>query len=425
MPNPPKLSYVSLFTGAGGLDIGLEATGRFDLLACVEIEGVFCESLVANRDEGNLGSSKTQIIKADIAKLDPRELMERLKIAPGDLDVLVGGPPCQTWSTAGKRETVRDPRGQLIWDFLRFVEVLQPKAFLMENVRGLLSGALRHRPLAERPALGGVALQADELPGSAVEAWAADASRVVGGRYRVDAFEVNAANYGAPQIRERVLFFGTAKGTSVDFPQPTHGVPGSGLEAFATLRDAIGAIREKDPVLTDFSPRKKAYLQLIPEGGNWRALPPKLAEESMGRAFFAKGGRSGWWRRLSWDLPSPTITTLPNHSSTSLCHPTETRVISVREAAAVQEFPPTWTFKGTPQEQMRQIGNAVPARLGRVAGEVLSRHFDSEQSPVCSLPAFRRVYLNSHIRTRQWWKNGQAFVRTAGVDEAYEARTTV
>lgn len=406
-----KYTTVSLFTGAGGLDVGLDATGRFDLLAAVEYEASFCRTLTTNRDAGRFGSKKTVIRQADISSLDPQALMAELGLEPGQLDLLVGGPPCQSWSTAGKRGTVQDPRGQLLWDYLRFVEVFQPRMFLMENVRGLLSAALRHRPLAERPNKGGLPLQPDELPGSAISEWISDLLAINGGTYRADSFEVNAVNYGAPQIRERVLFVGNRLGQKVSFPQPTHGQDDQELKPFRTLADALEGLVDDDPVLMDFSPRKKHYLGFIPEGGNWRSMPESLAKESMGRAFYAKGGRSGWWRRLSWDLPSPTITTLPNHSSTSLCHPSETRVLSVAECAAVQEFPADWKFEGTPQEQMRQVGNAVPARLGRVAGEVIASVLDSNSPRDESLPGYTNTYIRSHVRTRNWWKDGEAVIR--------------
>ena len=139
-------------------------------------------------------------------------------------------------------------------------------------------------------------------------------------------------------------------------------------------------------------------------------LPPEIAAESMGRAYFAKGGRSGWWRRLSWDLPCPTITTLPNHASTSMCHPFELRALTVGECACIQEFPDGWTFVGTPTQQMKQVGNAVPTRLGRVAGEVIAAHARRTTERTEGLPPSRRVYLRSHVRTRQWFKDGQAFI---------------
>lgn len=367
-----------------------------------------------NRDAGRFGTAATRIYEVDLSGMDPHQLLDELGLEPGELDVLVGGPPCQSFSTAGRRGTVQDPRGQLLWHFLRFVEILRPKMFLVENVRGLLSSALRHRPIADRPDKGGAPLTADEQPGSVVKTWISDLLALNDGEYRVDSFEVNAVNYGAPQLRERVLFIGNRMGRSVEFPAPTHGTS-DGLLPFRTLADALDGFVEEAPVLMDFSPRKKSFLAYVPEGGNWRAMPEHIQQESMGRAFYAKGGRSGWWRRLSWDLPCPTITTLPNHSSTSMCHPTETRVLSVGECARVQEFPEGWVFAGTAAQQMKQVGNAVPARLGRVAGELIAAHLQhdslGESSPVVELSGWTNTYLRSHVRTRSWWKNGQAVVR--------------
>src|SRR3546814_2521136 len=99
----------------------------------------------------------------------------------------------------------------------------------------------------------------------------------------------------------------------------------------------------------------------------------------MGKAWDAKGGRSGWWRRLNFDLPSPTLVTMPNHASTALCHPIETRALTVKEFARIQEFPDDWVFCGTAAQQYAQIGNAVPTRLGSVAGEVISESLRSEE----------------------------------------------
>lgn len=419
-----RYTAVSLFTGAGGLDTGLDAVGAFDLLGCVELVHEFCETLRINRSNGLFGTDRTEIIEADISSaLNPEILMEKLGLAPGELDLLIGGPPCQSFSTAGRRRTVDDPRGTLVWDFLRFVDALKPKFFLMENVRGLLSAALRHRPIAARPDKGGPPLDPDEMPGSVIDLWAKDAHSIDSGAYRVDCFEVNAVNYGAPQLRERVIFIGNRLGRLVNFPQPIHGPidpatrkASEGLQPFKTLREALAGFSEANPVLLDFSPRKKGYLAMVPPGGNWRTLPPQVAAESMGRAYLAKGGRSGWWRRLSWDLPCPTVVTMPNHASTSMCHPDELRVLSVGECARVQEFPDGWTFVGSPLDQYTQVGNAVPCRLGQVAGKLIAGHLRDHANQASSpgesqaLPAFRRVYLRSHVRTRQWYKDGQVFV---------------
>lgn len=284
MSRSRRLKAVSLFSGAGGLDAGLDRTGAFDLLACLEFEPQFCDTLRANRDAGLFGNPDTQVIEADLSKYDPHTLMDLLGLAPGDLDVLVGGPPCQAFSTAGRRGTMSDPRGMLIFDFLRFVDAFRPRFFIMENVRGLLSAGVKHRPIANRPEKGGAPLTFEERPGSVVDMWVEDLAAIGDGAYRADAFEVNAVNYGAPQLRERVLFIGSREGHLIDFPQPTHGPTDEAPNRlpFANLGDVLEGFTEESPVSMDFSPRKKKYLSMIPEGGNWRMLPPEVAEESMG-----------------------------------------------------------------------------------------------------------------------------------------------
>ncbi|MCG3129845.1 MAG: Modification methylase HaeIII [Phycisphaerae bacterium] len=431
-----KYRVISLFSGGMGLDLGLEATGRFEIIACVEKEAAFCETIRKNQAAGRL-SPGMRVFEADINCMSPATLLDAVGLRRSEVDLVVGGPPCQSFSTAGKRRTVQDPRGTLLWQFLRFVEHIQPRFFLMENVRGLLSAALRHRPIAERPDKGGRILDPDEQPGSVVRLFAADLQRVPEARYHMDCFEVNAVNYGAPQIRERAIFIGNRYNAVVDFPDPTHGPAGANderrqpanlfeemaqpLKPWATLRDAIGDLHEPSPVVLDFSPRKKAFLVQVPPGSNWRSLPEDVQRESMGRAWFAKGGRSGWWRRLTFDLPCPTLVTMPNHASTSLCHPVETRALSIREYARVQEFPDDWQFAGTVAEQYAQVGNAVPVRLGRVAGDAVAGALDAlaarNGSPYAKAPLdYRVVYVQSHVRTRQWYKDGAAFVWEDGAE---------
>ncbi len=421
-----QYTVLSLFSGGMGLDLGLERTQRFRLLACVEKVPAFCETIRRNRDAGRTTHRDLKVYEGSITDLDPRRVMNELGLRPGDLDLLVGGPPCQTFSTTGKRATVQDPRGTLLWHYLRFLEVVQPKFFLMENVRGLMSAALKHRPIKDRPEKGGPPLTEEEQPGSVIRLFLKD----LNGAYRVDCFEVNAVNYGAPQLRERAIFVGNRFNRLAEFPEPTHGLdtpkprertlfdtPDESLRLlpFRTLGDALAGLHEKSPVIMDFSERKKRYLAMVPAGGNWRSLPEEVAKESMGKAFEAKGGRSGWWRRLSFDLPSPTIVTMPNHAGTALCHPTETRALTLRECARVQEFPDNWEFFGTPLEQYTQVGNAVPVRLGQVCGEVAVRELDAIHEANLhpeegKHPACRVVYVQSHIRTRQWYKAGKVFV---------------
>jgi len=416
----------------------MHQTDRFELLAAVEKVPAFCETIRHNIAAGRLGG-KPLVFEGDISNIDPFEVMRAVGIKPGELDVLVGGPPCQSFSTAGKRGTTQDPRGTLLWQFLRFVEAMQPKIFVMENVRGLISAALKHRPIserAERP------LEPDEMPGSVVQLFSRDLQALENASYHMDVFEVNAVNYGAPQIRERVLFIGNRYNARIDFPKPTHGSPVAPADSefpeqaslldddapmlpWKTLGDALEGLNESSPQVLDFSERKKSFLAKVPPGSNWRSLPEELQKESMGKAWFAKGGRSGWWRRLTTELPSPTLMTLPNHSSTSLCHPTETRALSVREYARIQEFPDEWEFIGKLAERYTQIGNAVPTRLGAVAGTVVAdaldrlkarrwRRYTTEQE------GYRLVYLQSHVRTRKWFKDGKSVVWDSS--EAEESR---
>ena len=424
---------VSLFSGAMGLDLGLEQTGRFEIVACVEIESAFCDTIRANQRAGRL-SRELQVFKGSVSDIDPFELLEQIGLRPGDVDLLVGGPPCQTFSTAGRRRTVQDVRGSLLSAYLRWIEILEPRFFLMENVRGLLSAALRHRPIAERPEKGGGPLAPDEAPGSVVRAFADELQRLPKHAYHMDCFEVNAVNYGAPQLRERALFIGNRYNAVLDFPAPTHGAIPSlgGVQPWSTLGDAIKGLVEINPVIMDFSPRKKAYLAKVPPGSNWRSLPPEMQRKLMGRAWHAKGGRSGWWRRLAFDLPCPTLVTMPNHASTSLCHPVELRALTLREYAAIQEFPVDWEFCGTPMEQYTQAGNAVPLRLGQVVGRVVSTKMDTLSKrawrPYEKEPAsYNLNYIQSHVRTRQWYKAGETYVWNDGSGDngTYAAPKTI
>jgi len=436
-----KYTVLSLFSGAMGLDLGLEETGHFKFLACLEKEPVFCETIRRNKRKGNLPAD-LQVYEGDISNFNPERILDDLNLKPGELDLIVGGPPCQAFSTAGRRQSVQDPRGTLLWQFLKFVKVMKPKFFLMENVRGLKSAALKHRPIAERPNKGGPLLSADEEPGSVIRLFAKDLQNFEDESYHMDCFEVNSVNYGAPQIRERLIFIGNRFNSVVDFPNPTHEgnhsmkkkqlslfEPVEKLKPWMTLKDAIGDLNEEAPEVLDFSPRKKEILSHVPEGGNWRSLPLNLQMESMGRAFYAKGGRSGWWRRLTFALPCPTLMTMPNHASTSLCHPTKIRALSLREYARIQEFPDEWIFAGTTSKKYTQVGNAVPVRLGAVAGEVVAAalqklELNDFKKNAKAVPEYRIVYIQSHVRARKWFDGKDAVLWSGDSNCAYSAPKT-
>lgn len=415
---------VSLFSGAMGLEIGLEQTKRFVTRAAVDVMPAACSTIKRNRDANRLRDPTMAVYERDVREIEPASVLADIGLNAGELDLLTGGPPCQPFSTAGRRGSVMDPRGTLLWEMARFIAAMRPQVFLIENVRGLVSAPLRHRPIADRPDKGGSALRQDERPGSVLRQFLSD----LGGDYGIDVFEMNAVNYGAPQIRERVFLLGSRLG--IKFPPPirTHGGPdameheqgtlcfGPGaapLLLFRTLGDALSDLDDPDPVTMDFSPRKKMYLDMVPPGSNWRSLPSATARESMGRAYHARGGRSGWWRRLSMDLPCPTVLAMPSHASTSLCHPTETRALTLRECARVQEFPDAWEFDGTPSEQFAQVGNAVPVRMGRLMGEVVASSLDDhcDSARVASSASIRHTSLGSHVRTRRWYHGGQAVIQ--------------
>jgi DNA (cytosine-5)-methyltransferase 1 len=178
----------------------------------------------------------------------------------------------------------------------------------MENVRGLISAALRHRPINQRSTR---ELDLDEQPGSVVQLFSRDLQALAGAGYHMDVFEVNAVNYGAPQIRERVLFIGNRYNAQVDFPQPTHCNPASldedanpvqaslldtspTLQPWRSLGDALAGLVDPSPRVMDFSERKKSFLALVPPGSNWRSLPEDIQRQSMGKAWFAKGESILW-----------------------------------------------------------------------------------------------------------------------------------
>lgn len=364
-----KKSCVSLFTGAGGMDIGFIAEG-YTVLSCVECDRACVETLRAAAE------NKEKVIHH--GSVDDPKVLEAVK---ADLNgepifVVAGGPPCQAFSTAGKRGAVGDPRGTLIFQFMRWVKELNPEWFVFENVRGLVSAAMRHRPIKDRPGprnKDAKPVDPDECPGSVIQALLGELPR----KFRMDAYLLNAADYGVPQFRERVLFIGNRLGKKVERPPATHG---PGLSPYRTLKQAIWRIRNSPGEGLRFSERQQGVLKDIPPGGNWRCLDRERAELTMKGAYKAGGGKTGWWRRLAWDQPSPTILTQPNHSSTCLCHPDlpGARPLSLRECALIQQFPHKYPFQGTLNQKYRQVGNAVPVGLARAVARAILKAVPAE-----------------------------------------------
>jgi DNA (cytosine-5)-methyltransferase 1 len=182
---------------------------------------------------------------------------------------------------------------------------------------------------------------------------------------------VDAAEYGSPQHRLRFVMIGSRGYPPPSLASPTHG---PGLLPFVTVREAIGhLLREPGPHSVYTHPVRR-FFELIPEGGNWRDLPPKLQQRAMGGAYEAGGGKTGFYRRLAWGRPAPTVTGRANRKGSGMCHPSESRPLSVLECAALQGFPPNWLLYGAMNTQYMQVGNAVPVQLGKAIGHAILAH---------------------------------------------------
>ena len=343
-----------------GLDLGLELAG-LEVVVAVECGRFPVETIRRNKPD-------LPLIARPIEDVTTEEILEKAGLKPGEAFAVVGGPSCQVFSTAGQRRSLADPRSTMFKHFVRVIDEAQPKFFVMENVRGLISAAVRHRPLSDRGP-GFPALHEDEELGSAFKVVSSSLRGL--GYYCI--FDVlNAADYGVPQTRQRLVILGSRDGKKLQMPAPTHHEGGApGRRRWRTLGDAIGKLNEKKPEFYTFCPAKERYLKLVPEGGNWRDLPASMKRKALGSAFDSWGGRSGFFRRLSMSEPSPALTTRPDSKATTLCHPTELRPLTVGEYARIQQFPKSWDFAGPTRKKYEQVGNAVPIGLGRAVGTAL------------------------------------------------------
>jgi DNA (cytosine-5)-methyltransferase 1 len=355
-------SIISLFSGAMGLDLGLEEAG-FRTAVAVELNEYAVKTVGLNKP-------RLPIIDRRIEHVSTREILQTARLKVGEACIVTGGPCCQSFSTVGKRASIGDPRGSLFREFKRVVAESMPRFFVMENVKGILSAAVRHRTLNDRGP-GNPPLSADEQLGSALKAILAELAEL---NYYVVYGLLNCADYGVPQARWRVVFLGSRDGEDIRLPEPTHAKhPDEGKLPWVTLRRAIGSLCEKKPEHLRFTEDRLQLLRMLKAGQNWTHLPARLHKKALGAAYESWGGRVGFCRRLDWDKPSPTLTTTPTGRATTLCHPNKLRPLSVREYAVIQQFPADWKFTGSTQQKHMQIGNAVPVGLGTAIGKAISR----------------------------------------------------
>jgi DNA (cytosine-5)-methyltransferase 1 len=389
-------SIISLFSGAMGLDLGLEEAG-FRTAVAVEVNEYAVKTVRLNKP-------RLPVIDRRIEHVSTKEILETARLKVGEACIVTGGPCCQSFSTVGKRGSIADPRGGLFREFKRVVAQAQPRFFVMENVKGILSAAVRHRPLNDRGP-GNPPLSADEQLGSALKIILTELAEL---KYYVVYGLLNCADYGVPQARWRVVFLGSRDGEDISLPEPTHSKhPDEGKLSWVTLRRAIGSLCEKKPEHLSFTEDRLQLLRMLKAGQNWTDLPSRLHKKALGAAYESWGGRVGFCRRLDWDKPSPTLTTTPIGRATTLCHPSKLRPLSVREYAVIQQFPANWKFIGSPQQKHIQIGNAVPMGLGKALGGMIlatmrktAKHGLTEASSkrrgmvVCGDPALEKRLLN-------------------------------
>lgn len=348
---------ISLFSGAMGLDIGLMQAG-IKIEIGQDFDAYCVQTMIANGHKGILG---------DIRDISPESLLRETNMKAGEPFLVCGGPPCQPFSTAGKRLGINDPRGSLFRDFVRMIDVIRPRFFVMENVKGLMSALLK------------------DADGKNTETKVLD---IILDEFRKLNYKtvygvLDAVNYGVPQFRERFVLIGSRDNEDIFLPVPTHfHVHQNSNYRWRTLGDTIRDLENVEGECGAFSESRLKYLKMIPEGGNWKNLPEEIMKEAMGGAFHSGGGKVGFYRRLSYSQPSPTVVTSPVQKATMMCHPTKDRPLSVAEYARIQQFPDDWNFIGNMSSKYKQIGNAVPIGLAKAIGEMLVSVANSEHEVV-------------------------------------------
>lgn len=370
-----KLSVIDLFCGAGGLSEGFRQSG-YHVLAGNDFNEVAGETFASTHREATFFPGPIQGITV-------RRLLNAAGLKRGELDTLVGGPPCQGYSVYNHQRGMHDERSSLYLEYLRIVEGLKPKWVVLENVTGMTSAG------------GGEAVVA-----------IGDALRKLG--YEVDWKILKAEDYGIPQERRRVFFIANRIGAPIVWPERTHGL---NLDPFTTVEDAISDLPElengADCSETRYAARPKGWYQRlmrehsqgvknhnaarlapvnvarlmhIPQGGSWRDIPFKLLPAGMKRA--KRSDHTKRYGRLKWDGLASTIMTKCDPHWGAYFHPEQGRAITVREAARFQSFPDWFEFKGSKTDQYIQVGNAVPPLLGKRVADTIKGLMDSNSKRV-------------------------------------------
>lgn len=370
---------ISLFSGAMGLDIGLGKAG-LNVIIGQDFDPSCVETMKANGHN---------VLGGDIREIKPEALLELTGLHVGKPFMVCGGPPCQPFSTAGKRLGINDPRGSLFMDFIRMIDYIRPRFFVMENVKGIVSLSLRHVSAKER-----VKDEPEQKLGTVLDVILSEFNKL---GYKTVYGILDAVNYGVPQFRERFVLIGSRDNEDIFLPIPTHFQMHQNPDyLWKTVGEAIKDLESTPGEYTPLSEDRKKYLHMVPEGGNWKDLPQEIIPVAMGGAYESSGGKVGFYRRLSYSQPSPTITTSPAQKATMLCHPKQDRPLSIKEYARIQQFPDDWKFTGTISAQYRQIGNAVPIGLAEAIGRAIIS--TANKTSTIKTKRFRGTNIHNRIK---------------------------
>lgn len=351
------MRFVSLFSGAGGLDLGLEMAG-LDCAFATDFDRDAIDTLLTNRGY-NLGQSRKALSDAIIAREDVRELtgraiLSRTGMTRGAVPLLAGGPPCQSWSSGGKQLGFSDPRGRLVDDYLRIASEIDARWLIFENVRGLLT-----------------ARGSDGRPGSALEQMRAMLFKR-GWQTHVEL--LNAADFGVPQRRVRLIVIGYRTGDIPLMPIPTYGASG-GQRPWRTLRSCLDQL---SPIEADEIIRPTGKMAAELDG-----LRPGTGAKSAGKAEATRPGGHWGYKQGAFvadlDFAARTVTA-SSQQDWIIDDRLGLRRLAPRECAAIQTFPQEWQFCGNRVSQYRQIGNAVPPRLAYAIGSAMMSHTQRDTS---------------------------------------------
>lgn len=341
--------YISLFSGGGGLDLGLEAAGFENLLA-TDVDEHSCKTLTKAKKESALRGKpflqNSIILNEDINQLSGADLLQHVGLGRGQLPLLAGGPPCQAFSVFGKRKGLDDPRGQLAHKYIELVGEIAPDCFLFENVYGLMTiekGAVFKDLMAQ------LKTPADDL------------------EYTLSVHRLNAVDFGVPQRRDRVFIIGCKKGRQIHEIPVTHKSPENNLLDLPVYRNVAQALKGLPKAETgniaNHTGRKHSQ-RIIDRYAN---LQPRERDPKT--------------RINKLDLHTPSYTIIVGSDAgggKGHVHPTEPREVTPRESARIQTFPDWWAFSGTSRHPIRQIGNAVPPLLAAEIGKAIRRDIFGE-----------------------------------------------